>query len=825
MRKSQILSSLIVGLLAAAMLSFVPVDSLFARPWFRTLFDMYSISAGNTMLPTDANRDGRTDFIGGSGALAIGLANGDFIQGTGFTPPTGASLLALCDYNHDGWEDALVTGKIGTGANAPAFVFLYRKLAGNGFASPLSYPIQQRPNQLATGDFNGDGQVDVLVLYARAGTPSETDSATVYWGVPAGLGSRFDFQLPEGYPNDVLVADFDEDGVSDAIVVCTFPSEAYTLIYYMSRAGGITGTPVTNSEQSPLAWTLGLADVDHDGHMDFVVANANGVLSTYFGHGDGSFHKTPEPIDGVGPYCAGDISLVDIDRDGELDILSGCYPLDTVNLVFGNGLGMFSNPFTHHFGRRPYGLALGDFDGDGYNDIAGTMNFTGGIGVLRGNAEGTYNVVPEFPGPANVSEAMALDWDEDGREDLVTVDRTANLLNVLINRGDHFDPPFTFSIGFYPGGVRFMDVDLDGHSDLLVTDDATKSLHVFLRDMNGGYPSSTAYPVGDGPSDVATGDFDEDGLRDLVVSNFSYPSWSATWLKGIGNGQFQPVATMPVLSNAASIDVGDFNEDGHLDFVTGHTYEKLSLVFGHGDGTFDPYVVIGSGSQPATPVMARDLNLDGHLDLVTKRGNNVSIRYGTGLGTFGLPAIKSMGSSTNIALRDLDLDGRLDIVSGGAGVDYVTVRFGSKIDSLAHYGVEREVQWVVPIAFDDGPSIDVAAFCSTGPTIVMLIHPDAPSAAPEPEPPPSPAPFVLLANPARSAARFRVTRDLDPGATLEIFDAQGRRVAGIAVPSGHGGSDLVWSGRRDNGRSVAPGRYFASLKGDTRWSVSFLWFP
>jgi len=799
-----------------------------ARSWFNTLFDIYNFGAANEMLPYDANHDAQLDMITSAGVIALGQPNGDFVPGTGFSPPSLANNnFSLVDFNGDGLQDAMLTASVSPGAYSPERLYIYRKLAGNGFAAALSYPLSRAVTNLHAGDFDGNGLEDALVLHGYVETPAEFDTMMVYYSTGSGMGMRQDIVLPRAYPRDAAVADFDEDGRSDAIVICRFTSLYSTLAYYMSASGGFSSPVLVDSVQAPLTDDMDVADVDHDGHMDFVAGNFDGTISTFFGNGDGTFRMLPRPGDVSGTLC-GPWRLAHVNTDDDLDILTGCYVTDIVSTQLGNGSGYFGEPFTHHFGRRPYGLVAHDFDGDGYVDIAGTASSSGGISVLWGNAAGTYNVVPQFPIPAGITQGIAVDWDGDGVEDLVDINRDPGSLSVLRNRVGSFDAAVTIPLGFRPANLRFVDLDLDGDLDIIAVDGSADVALVLLRDAAGTFPVTSSFAVGNDPSDVAAGDFNGDGIPDLVVSNYTYPTWSSSYLQGIGGGQFQPAVSMTSLGNPSSIATGDFNEDGNLDFITGHPFDRCSLFLGHGDGTFNPHVSIGTTStQTTTPLQVWDMNNDGHLDLVAKRQHGVGIRYGTGLGTFGSAVIYSMGSFiSNIAVRDFDLDGRLDMASACVAADYVTVRFGADLNTLNYYGVDREVIWVTPIALDAGPSVEIAALVSNGPKAVILSHPDAISAVPESGHGPGELPFRLAANPARGLAHFQLTRDLRGPSTATIHDVTGRRVARLDRVGSLAGNSFDWRGLNDSGRPVSPGRYIAVMTDQRdRWSIPFLWFP
>ena len=183
---------------------------------------------------------------------------------------------------------------------------------------------------------------------------------------------------------------------------------------------------------------------------------------------------------------------------------------------------------------------------------------------------------------------------------------------------------------------------------------------------------------------TVTGDFNGDGNIDLLVvgtnlnaSGYSYSSYSL--LLGNGDGSFQPPLFEPfssVLSPSIPVVVGDFNNDGKLDFATGafefySNTQTMALFLGNGDGTFATPSYLFDGG--ASVLMSGDFNGDGKLDivaglpaLVPNQPSETFLLFGNGDGTFQ-PAILSP-SLKNFAAQsvaDFNNDGKLDLLSSG----------------------------------------------------------------------------------------------------------------------------------------------------------------
>ena len=177
---------------------------------------------------------------------------------------------------------------------------------------------------------------------------------------------------------------------------------------------------------------------------------------------------------------------------------------------------------------------------------------------------------------------------------------------------------------------------------------------------------------------IAAGDFNNDGVPDLITldSNANANGWGI--MLGRGDGSFQPVAsigTSGVYGEVGSVVVGDFNNDGDLDFAV--TYSTagpdgaLSIYLGNGAGGFTlkaTYSLLGvvAYRDNSNGLATADLRSNGHLDLLAiDTSNGVDVFLGNGDGTFQPPAavaIPSPGNSGAEAVGDINHDGKPDLV-------------------------------------------------------------------------------------------------------------------------------------------------------------------
>jgi hypothetical protein len=235
-----------------------------------------------------------------------------------------------------------------------------------------------------------------------------------------------------------------------------------------------------------------------------------------------------------------------------------------------------------------------------------------------------------------------------------------------------------------PNDLAIGDFNNDGIPDLVVPDSATGVVAVFLGKGDGTFAAAADYTTGEEsqPLAVAVGDFNGDDNLDLAVALGNQAAVAI--LLGNGDGTFQPPRIVQTAGSALyyplALTVADFNHDGRLDIATANNSVGVSVLLGNGDGSFQPYRLLGSSQNPSW-IATGDFNGDGNLDLAVSTGaDTVDISLGNGDGSFQAFTPVSIGDGTNpqsVAVADLDGDGILDLAVACYGANAVGVLLGN----------------------------------------------------------------------------------------------------------------------------------------------------
>jgi len=364
-------------------------------------------------------------------------------------------------------------------------------------------------------------------------------------------------------------------------------------------------------------------------HFIVSLANPSGTLTAATG--------SPFPAGAA----ASSVAVGDFNGDGIQDLAIGNSDAANVTVLLGNGAGGFvaaiGSPFA--VGAAPGSIAVGDFNGDGIPDLATANENSGNVTVLLGNGSGGFTPATGSPfavGAGPVSVAVG-DFNGDGIQDLAVANYGSGNVTVLLGNGSGGFTPAAgspFAVGTSPASIAVADLNGDGIQDLAVANSGSNNVTVLLGNGSGGFTPATDSPftAGTSPSSIAVGDFNGDGFQDVAVAN--YGSNNVTILLGTGSGGFTPAAGSPFVvgTEPVSVTVGDLNGDGMPDLAVANFGGKnVTVLVGNGSGGFtaaagNPFAV---GTSPFS-VAVGDFNGDGIQDLAAANSGdgNVTVLLG-----------------------------------------------------------------------------------------------------------------------------------------------------------------------------------------------------
>jgi hypothetical protein len=344
------------------------------------------------------------------------------------------------DFNGDGKLDLA-----GSGAMSAAVMI------NNGdatFQPQIEYPVAGYTEDLAAGDFNGDGKLDLVVTI---NTP-HTSLSLVTGNGDGTFNPPINFLNTSGFDSpSVVAADLNNDGRLDVAVMHSIacydaPCVAAQTISVMLGLGDGTFQPTRELAAGRNMHRMTAGDFNRDGIKDLAIGSENTELYILLGVGDGTFTQKPVMTaipGGDSASAINDLDVADFNRDTIQDLVVALGNGNGNMILLGNGDGTFRRGFQiiERATQAPYNLAVADFNGDGFQDVARAMGF-GNLGLMEianGNGDGTFQAPVRYLVPTAVTSEggifiTASDFNGDGKPDIaLEVGGAGNSLKVMLN--------------------------------------------------------------------------------------------------------------------------------------------------------------------------------------------------------------------------------------------------------------------------------------------------------------------------------------------------------------------------------------------------------
>jgi MYXO-CTERM domain-containing protein len=498
------------------------------------------------------------DFDLGSAELmyggSAGLSSAWTQSSSSGVPKYGSQVLGLGDVNGDGYDDVAV------GHKAYGYVELFLGASGGLGSSPDQTYVGSLPGHsqqiAALGDVNGDGVDDLGLLEPKYGVygTKALGQVTVHLGASGGPSTTADASY-QGDPSVGIgelagVGDVDGDGYDDLGI-------GMDGIFAGVLTGAASLSLTLDHEWEAEDWyddlgdSLAGGDFDGDGFGDLVYALQDGDLGVSFG-GSAGIGQTPDELLAAADFGVSSLTedlfgLGDLDGDGYDDLL--VFDATSLLVVFGGStLGGSTQSFssttpsitswTSEKGRE---AQAGDFDGDGYLDVAYNEDLGSGQGqvvVRLGSSSGLGTAHLTVSGSASAqllgADLTVADFNADGYDDLLLLaDESGSTLGTT-GTALYFYAGSSSGLSGSPtlldAGTNCIfletigDADGDGYPDALCSN-ATRSTQLFDGGASGatvGSAGPTTRAYYSALDVVSLGDVDDDGYADFgMIASFS----------------------------------------------------------------------------------------------------------------------------------------------------------------------------------------------------------------------------------------------------------------------------------------------------------------
>jgi hypothetical protein len=405
-------------------------------------------------------------------------------------------------------------------------------------------------------------------------------------------------------------------------------------------------------------------------------------------------------------------TISDLDNDGKPDLIITNAVSNSMSVLRNTGMLniSFNTKTEYTTGIDPKKAITADLDGDGKQDVV-VINFNSGnasaISVFQNTStSGTISFAPKVDySTGNGSLGIAIaDMDGDGKPDIIVGSGNSGFYsffkNTSISAGNiSFAPKQDYVYFNRADNIVLSDIDDDGRPDLITSNSSEGTISILRNTSTDGVFSLAEridYTVGSFPSYIMTGNLDNDGKPDIVLTNYSSKNLSILKNNSSpGNTSFNPQVNYSI--DATNIALADFNGDGKVDLFTGSTITGIASILQNnnsgGDFLFGTKVDFTTGNFD-TYVAAGDLDGDGKAELIVTNTllNTVSILKNTIDG----PEITSLSansakSSDLVTITGKNFTGTTSVTFGGVPAASFSVISSTKIVAVIGSGASGDV--------------------------------------------------------------------------------------------------------------------------------------
>ncbi|MCP4567365.1 MAG: hypothetical protein GY841_07285, partial [FCB group bacterium] len=379
--------------------------------------------------------------------------------------------------------DDNIESNAGYGLNDHAWDFITATTPNIGeFQTPDTYPLSVFPIMSIPADIDGDGDLDLVSINGASADP------IIITSLNDGSGHFTPDTTYELYGTlqGLCTGDFNGDGAIDLAVTKSTDYEVIALLN--DGYGKFEAQSACSVDDYPIQ--IIAADFDNDGKMDLATtcALAN-TVSILPGNGDGSFASQKHC--GVGEWSV-DLVAGDFDGDNDRDLAVANYTTRTITILRHSSNCSFTYDTCYGLGAldRPAAVCAADFDGDGDIDIAAADYTENDAFILLNDGAGEFSHGGTCATDTGPEAICAADIDGDGDIDLTTgnngiVGGTDSTVSVLLNNGNGvFEHSRDVTVGNHPNSVAWADLNNDGCLDLITANDKSDNMTILLNSAN-----------------------------------------------------------------------------------------------------------------------------------------------------------------------------------------------------------------------------------------------------------------------------------------------------------------------------------------------------
>ncbi len=463
-------------------------------------------------------------------------------------------------------------------------------------------------------------------------------------------------------PHFVAVGDFNNDGNPD-IVVANYDSNTVSIL--LGNGNGTFQTAQNfNCGSYPISVAVG--DFNGDGNLDVAVANnadnlPGGNLAIMFGNGNGTLQAPVDYSTQGSPFY---VAVADLRGDGLLDVVLAAHG-GPVQVFLNSGNGTFESPGLYNAGGNPQSVAIADYNNDGVPDLAVANSKTNNISILLGNGDGTFGTAANYTVGTSPSVVAAGDFTANGNMDLAVTNNGSNNVSILLGNGNGTfqTPPTTLAANAGPSGLAITDITGNSEADLVITNQngTSETIQTYLGNGNGTFQSPTSYASGDQPRIVAVGDFNLDGAPDLVVACSQgnvlvYMNNGGTYITDVGNPNPANVGQAVTFTATVtpSINSGLGVPTGTVSFYNGATLLGTGTLNASGVASYTYAAGFSAGTYTISANYSGDVNYNPNsapaLTEIVNTSPNVVLTP-TSL-TFGIQLVNTTSPAQNVTLMN-----------------------------------------------------------------------------------------------------------------------------------------------------------------------------